>query len=37
MEDMIHRAETEGAFAVLRSPSETGALLEAMERAFKDE
>ncbi|MGO9118253.1 MAG: response regulator [Desulfomonilaceae bacterium] len=37
MEDMIHRAETEGAFAVLKKPFKTGALLEAMERAFKNE
>ncbi len=37
MEEMIHRAETEGAFAVLKKPFRTGALLEAIERALKNE
>jgi DNA-binding NtrC family response regulator len=37
MEDLIHRAEEEGAFAVLKKPFRTGVLLEAMERAFRAE
>jgi FixJ family two-component response regulator len=37
MEDLIHRAEEEGAFAVLKKPFRTGVLLEAMERAFQAE
>ena len=37
MEDLIHKAEEEGAFAVLKKPFSTGVLLEAMERAFRAE
>jgi two-component system, NtrC family, response regulator GlrR len=37
MEDMIGKAEEEGAFAVLKKPFRTGVLLEAIERAFQGE
>jgi DNA-binding NtrC family response regulator len=37
MEDLIHSAEEEGAFAVLKKPFSTEVLLEAMERAFRAE
>jgi two-component system, NtrC family, response regulator GlrR len=37
MDDLIRKAEEEGAFAVLKKPFRTGVLLEAIERAFQAE